>query len=170
MSNTLRISGLVKESIVDGPGFRFTIFTQGCSHHCPGCHNPQTHAFDGGRLVEVNDLAELIKKNPLLDGITLSGGEPFEQAAACSMLARLAHGMKLHVMTYTGYTYEEILEGATDKPEWAELLNETDILADGRYEAARRNLLLRFRGSDNQRLIDVKQSIKEGRLVLADLT
>ena len=75
MASKLRISGIVPESIVDGPGIRFTVFTQGCPHHCPGCHNPQTHAFDGGRLVDVADLAAQVEENPLLTGVTFSGGE-----------------------------------------------------------------------------------------------
>lgn len=165
----LRIAGVVKESIVDGPGIRFTVFTQGCNHHCPGCHNPQTHDFDGGNVVSIDSLLEQIKKNPLLDGITLSGGEPFEQAEACGELARRAHAMKLNVMTYSGYTFEEIVEGSTYRPGWKELLQETDILVDGPFMLERRNILLRFRGSENQRLIDVKKSLKEGRVVPADM-
>lgn len=169
MSSHIRIAGAARESIVDGPGLRFTVFTQGCKHHCPGCHNPQTHDFEGGNVVSIDSLIEQIKKNPLLDGITLSGGEPFEQAAACSELAHRVHAMKLHVMTYSGYTFEEIVEGFTDKPDWKELLQETDILVDGRFESSRKNILLRFRGSENQRLIDVKKSLKEGRIVPADM-
>lgn len=169
MSSQIRIAGVVRESIVDGPGIRLTVFTQGCNHHCPGCHNPQTHDFGGGNVVSIDSLVEQMKKNPLLDGITLSGGEPFEQAAACSELARRVHALKLHVMTYSGYTYEEIVAGFTDRPDWKELLQETDILVDGRFELSRKNILLRFRGSENQRLIDVKKSLKEGRTVHADM-
>lgn len=168
MSTTIRIAGVVKESIVDGPGIRFTVFTQGCNHHCPGCHNPQTHDFDGGTLVSVDSLIEQMKKNPLLDGITLSGGEPFEQAAACSELAHMVHALKLHVMTYSGYTYEKIVEGSKERLDWKELLQETDILVDGRFVLAEKNILLRFRGSENQRLIDVKKSLKAGRAVPVD--
>lgn len=168
-TGSIRIAGVVRESIVDGPGLRFTVFTQGCDHHCPGCHNPQTHDFDGGELVTIDSLLEQIRKNPLLDGITLSGGEPFGQAAACSELARKTHAMKLNVMTYSGYTFEEIAEGLKDRQGWKELLQETDILVDGPFELERKNILLRFRGSENQRLIDVKKSLKEGRAVPADM-
>ena len=165
----IRIAGVAGESIVDGPGIRFTIFTQGCKHYCPGCHNPQTHAFDGGKLVTVESVLEQIRKNPLLDGITLSGGEPFEQAEACSVLAKAVHEMKLNVMTYSGYTFEEILAGEADRPGWKELLRETEILVDGRFEQAGRNLLLKFRGSGNQRLLDVKKSLREGKAVSAEI-
>jgi anaerobic ribonucleoside-triphosphate reductase activating protein len=168
-STSIRLAGVVGESIVDGPGIRFTIFTQGCKHHCPGCHNPQTHDFDGGKLVTVESILEKIRKNPLLDGITLSGGEPFEQAEACSVLAKAAHAMKLNVMTYSGYTFEEILAGMDVRHGWKELLQETEILVDGRFEPARKNLLLKFRGSSNQRLLDVKKSLREGRAVSAEI-
>lgn len=157
--NYLRIAGIVSESFVDGPGIRFTVFTQGCKHHCPGCHNPQTHDFNGGREISVESLMTQIKQNPLLDGITLSGGEPFEQAEECSELAEIAHSLSLNVMTYTGYTFEELLTGAADRPGWGKLLEETDILVDGRFELAKKNLLLKFRGSENQRIIDVKKSL-----------
>jgi anaerobic ribonucleoside-triphosphate reductase activating protein len=166
---SLRIAGVIGESIVDGPGIRFTIFTQGCKHHCPGCHNPQTHDFNGGKLVSMESVLEQVRKNPLLDGITLSGGEPFEQAEACSELAKAVHAMKLNVMTYSGYTFEELIAGMDDKRGWRKLLQETDILVDGRFELARKSLLLKFRGSGNQRLLDIKKSLETGRAVLADI-
>ena len=169
MDYKLRIAGMVKESIVDGPGIRFTVFTQGCNHHCPGCHNPQTHDFGGGNIVTIDSLIEMIKKDPLLAGITLSGGEPFEQAEACSELARKVHEMKLNVTTFSGYTFEELVAGFEKEPGWEELLKETDILVDGRFVLEKKNILLKFRGSENQRLIDVKKSLKEGRAVPADL-
>lgn len=163
----LRIAGVVGESIVDGPGLRMTVFTQGCRHNCPGCHNPQTHDFEGGRTVDTDSILEQFRRNPLLDGITLSGGEPFEQAEACGELARRVHAMKRNVMTYSGYTFEELLAGMEDWPGWKTLLNETDILVDGRFVLARKSMLLKFRGSDNQRIIDVKKSLKTGCVVLA---
>jgi anaerobic ribonucleoside-triphosphate reductase activating protein len=165
----LRIAGIVRESIVDGPGIRLTVFTQGCKHRCPGCHNPQTHDFAGGEQVEADTILRQIKRNPLLDGITLSGGEPFEQAEACSELARAVHALKLNVMIYSGYTFEELLAGMPERPGWKALLEETDILVDGRFELARKSLMLKFRGSENQRILDVKKSLKEGKAVLANI-
>lgn len=169
MSTMLRIAGIVKESIVDGPGIRFTVFAQGCKHNCPGCHNPQTHDFSGGTLISIDSLLEQIKKNPLLDGITLSGGEPFEQAEGFAELARRAKELGLHIMAYTGYTYEEILAGCSQNGGRESLLNETDILVDGRFVIEKKNILLRFRGSENQRLIDVKKSKLENKVVLVDM-
>lgn len=169
MSNTVRIAGVVKESIVDGPGIRFVVFAQGCKHNCPGCQNPQTHSFTGGTLVDIDFILEQIKKNPLLDGVTLSGGEPFEQAEGLSELARKVKELGLNVMTYTGYTYEEIMTGCGKIEGWDSLLNATDILVDGRFEIDKKNILLKFRGSENQRIIDVKKTIGEKRVVLMNI-
>ena len=155
----LRIAGTVGESITDGPGFRFTIFTQGCPHHCEGCHNPQTHDFNGGEVVDTDVLWEKIRKNILLSGVTLSGGEPFEQAGALLDLARKVKGIGLELAAYSGYTYEQILSAGGDK---FELLKLCDVLVDGRFVLAEKSLMLRFRGSKNQRLIDVQKSLKNG--------
>ena len=160
----MRIANTVSDSIVDGPGLRFTVFTQGCPHHCPGCHNPETHDPAGGREVSVEELAEEMGKNPLTDGLTLSGGDPFCQAAECAALARLAHEKGLNVWTYTGYTYERLLEG--DLPGALELLEQTDVLVDGPFLLAEKSYEALFRGSANQRLIDVKQSKAAGHVVL----
>ncbi|SHI67987.1 anaerobic ribonucleoside-triphosphate reductase activating protein [Lutispora thermophila] len=168
METYIRIAGIIKESIVDGPGIRMVVFAQGCKHKCPGCHNPETHSFDGGTLVTVDSVLEQAKANPLLDGITFSGGEPFEQAEAFAILAQKAKKLNLDIMTYTGYTYEYILENSSKHKGWDELLDETDILVDGRYEKDKRNLLLKFRGSENQRIIDVKKSKIENRIVIMD--
>lgn len=160
----MRIANTVSDSIVDGPGLRFTVFTQGCPHHCPGCHNPETHDPAGGREVSMSELEEEMGKNPLIDGLTLSGGDPFCQAAECADLARLAHEKGLNVWTYTGYTYERLLEG--DLPGALELLEQTDVLVDGPFLLAEKSYEALFRGSTNQRLIDVKQSKAAGHVVL----
>ncbi|MGI6707194.1 MAG: anaerobic ribonucleoside-triphosphate reductase activating protein [Clostridia bacterium] len=168
MERYIRIAGIIKESIVDGPGIRMVVFAQGCRHNCPGCHNPETHSFDGGTLVTIDSILAQAKSNPLLDGITFSGGEPFEQAEAFAVLAQEAKKMNLDIMTYTGYTYEYILKYASEHKGWGALLDETHILVDGRYEADKKNLLLKFRGSENQRIIDVKRTKAENRIVLLD--
>ena len=155
----IRIAGIVKESIVDGPGLRFVVFAQGCRHNCPGCHNPETHSFSGGSFVEIEDLIRQIKQNPLLDGITLSGGEPFEQAAGFGELAMRAQKLGYSVMTYTGYTYEYIQKNMELIEGWKKLLTWTDILVDGKFDITKKSMLLNFRGSYNQRIIDVKKSI-----------
>jgi len=164
----IRIAGIIKESIVDGPGIRMVVFAQGCRHKCPGCHNPETHSFDGGTFVSVDSIIEQAKGNPLLDGITFSGGDPFEQAEAFAVLAKEAKKLNLDIVTYTGYRYEFLVENSSKYRGWDALLDETDILVDGRYESDKRNLLLKFRGSENQRLIDVKRTKAENRIVVLD--
>jgi len=158
----IRLAGIVDESIVDGPGFRLAVFTQGCPHHCPGCHNPNTHDFDGGKEERTENIIERMRDNVLLDGITLTGGEPFCQPKACAELAREAHLIGLNVWSYSGYTFEELLNG---KPEWQELLAEIDVLVDGRFLLEKRTLECRFRGSSNQRLIDVPKSLRLGKAI-----
>lgn len=160
----IRIAGLVNDSIVDGPGLRLTVFTQGCPHRCPGCHNPQSHDFEGGELRDTDEILEMMRDNVLLDGITLSGGEPFAQPEACTALARGAHQSGLSVWCYTGYTFETLLQGDT---RWQELLREIDVLVDGPFILSQRTLDAHFRGSSNQRILDVAQSLKDGRAILS---
>lgn len=152
----IRIAGTVSDSIVDGTGLRYTIFTQGCCHHCPGCHNPETHDPEGGKAMDTDEIIAEFKKNPLMSGITLSGGEPFLQAKACLELAKAAHAIGRDVWAYTGYTLEE-LRGMADADVDA-LLDEIDVLVDGRFVMEERSLELRFRGSKNQRIIDMKKT------------
>ena len=156
----ISLSGVTGDSIVDGPGLRLTIFTQGCLHHCPGCHNPQTHDPEGGSWADTEDILAAAAENPLLDGITLSGGDPFLQPVPCLALAEGAHKIGLNVWTYTGYTWEALWE--ENAPEKIALLKETD----GPFLLAERSLELRFCGSRNQRLIDVKKSLAEDKVVL----
>ena len=160
----MRIANTVSDSIVDGPGLRFTVFTQGCPHHCPGCHNPGTHDPAGGHEVTVEELARQMAGNPLTDGLTLSGGEPFLQAADCAALARTAKARGLDVWTYTGYTWETL--SAAGDPDWEALLAATDVLVDGPFLEDRRSYSALFRGSDNQRLIDLNRTREAGRPVL----
>ncbi|MBQ1537722.1 MAG: radical SAM protein, partial [Ruminococcus sp.] len=128
----LRIAGTANDSIVDGPGIRYTIFTQGCPHNCKGCHNPQTHDFSGGELVDTDTLLEKAKENPLLDGVTFSGGEPFCQAEALADLGRKLKAAGLNIITYTGYTFEHLYEHRTENG-WGSLLEVTDYLIDGPF-------------------------------------
>ena len=162
----IRLAGLEPESIVDGPGYRFTVFVQGCPHNCPGCHNPGTHDAAGGREATLEELVEQMKKNPLIEGITLSGGEPFVQAAACADLARAAHGLGLNVWTYTGYLFEHLRDAGD--PAWTALLAETDVLVDGPFLLEQKDIRLRFRGSANQRILDVPRSLAAGEALWWD--
>lgn len=150
----LRVNGVVEESIVDGPGLRFVIFTQGCPHGCPGCHNPETHDASGGYLVSTEDLFTRFRENPLLSGITFSGGEPFVQADALIDLARAVRSLGKTVAIYTGYTLEKLLEPADTAPARNALLAEADIVIDGPYVQRLRDLNLQYRGSANQRVLD----------------
>ena len=160
----MRIYGLVQDSIVDGPGFRFVCFVQGCPHHCPGCHNPDSHSPAGGKEMSVEAVGAELLKNPLTDGLTLSGGEPMDQAEDCLALARLAHSRGLNVWCYTGYTYEFLAAQGT--PAQRSLLEEADVLVDGPFLLERRTLSLPWRGSDNQRLIDLAATRAAGAPVL----
>ncbi|MBR3929090.1 MAG: anaerobic ribonucleoside-triphosphate reductase activating protein [Clostridia bacterium] len=161
----IRIAGIENDSIVDGPGFRLAVFTQGCPHRCPGCHNPKTHPFDGGKEVDTDRIIQMMEDNPLLDGITLTGGDPFCQPKACLCLAQAAKKLGLNVWAYSGWTFEELMEKAETDKDILELLSNTDVLIDGPFILAERTLELRFRGSRNQRQIDCKKSLSEGRAV-----
>ena len=163
----LRIAGVVKESIVDGKGIRYTVFTQGCPHHCKGCHNPQTWAFEGGEITTPETLFEDFRKNPLLKGITFSGGEPFCQPQPLAELARLVHSIGKDVTVYSGWTYEQLVE--RHDPAVDDLLAQTDVLIDGPFVLEQRNLELTFRGSENQRVIDMNQTRRQGQVVLLEL-
>ena len=160
----MRIANTVEDSIVDGPGLRITVFTQGCPHRCPGCHNPETHDATGGKEVDLAELMGTLGKNPLTKGLTLSGGEPFLQGEACARLAAAAHEKGMDVWTYTGYRYEILAAG--DDPGWQALLAETDVLVDGPFLEKEKSYALHFRGSRNQRLIDVPASRRAGHVVL----
>ena len=166
MCDTIRLYGLVTDSIVDGPGFRTAIFVQGCPYHCEGCHNPDSQPFEGGTVWTLDDVEKKFANNPLLSGITLSGGEPAQQAAPCAELARRAHQKGLNVWTYTGSTLEKLNERAKDDPALRQLLDETDVLVDGPFILAQRSLELDFCGSKNQRLIDMNESRRQGKIVL----
>lgn len=163
----LRIAGVVKESIVDGKGIRYTVFTQGCPHHCKGCHNPQTWAFEGGEITTPETLFEDFRKNPLLKGVTFSGGEPFCQPQPLAELARLVHSIGKDVTVYSGWTYEQLAE--QHDPAVDDLLAQVDVLIDGPFVLEQRNLELTFRGSENQRVIDMNQTRRQGQVVLLEL-
>jgi len=160
----LYAAGFEKESITDGKGIRYTVFTQGCPHNCEGCHNPETHSFDGGKRVKVEEIFSDFKRNPLLRGMTFSGGEPFCQPKPLHMLAHMVHEYGKDVTVSSGWTYEELC--AMKNPEVDALLLETDVLIDGKFIEDLKNLELRFRGSENQRVIDMKKTREKGEVVL----
>ncbi len=156
----IRVAGLIPESFVDGDGIRYAIFMQGCLRNCEGCQNPETHALNGGKLIETSEIISEIKKNPLLNGITLTGGEPFLQIDAANELATAAKTFGLNVWCYTGYTFEKM------PPNAEILLKNVDILVDGEFIESLRDVDLQFRGSSNQRIIDVKKTFEQKKIVL----
>lgn len=158
----IRIAGITPESVVDGPGIRLVFFLQGCVHDCPGCHNPATHALDGGREITAAEMIAQLRQARLVRGITFSGGEPFLQAAALLPVAQAAKDCGLTVAAYSGYRFEELCE----RPAARELLAQTDLLIDGPFIREQRDLSLAFRGSANQRLIDVPASLAQRAAVL----
>jgi anaerobic ribonucleoside-triphosphate reductase activating protein len=160
----LRLFGTEKSSIVDGPGIRFAVFLQGCPHDCPGCHNPKSHDINGGVVCDTEDISKEFSKNPLLKGITLSGGEPLLQAEACLALALEAKKLGLDVWLYTGYLFEDILNSGNGHIK--QLLKHVDCIVDGPFIMAERSLDLLYKGSRNQRIIDVQKSLNEGKAVL----
>lgn len=162
---TIRLYGTAPDSIVDGPGLRYAVFVQGCSHACPGCHNPDSQPCAGGTVRAIEDVAADIAANKLVQGVTISGGEPFEQAAACAQLARCVRERGLNVWTYSGYRYEQLEAGFPDAAA-RDLLDQTDVLVDGPFVQAQHSFDLPWRGSCNQRLIDVPATRTHGRIVL----
>ena len=159
-------SEITRDSIVDGPGIRAVVWTQGCPHKCIGCHNPQTHDINDGVEVEVSEVIEDLSKLKLHKGITLSGGDPLMQAEACTHIAKYAKGRNLDVWLYTGYTFDKIVKAAnTYRTDWAELMKYIDVIVDGPFIQEKKSELLKFKGSTNQRLIDVKRTLMYGRVV-----
>lgn len=165
----IRLAGeLQTDSIVDGPGIRAVVWTQGCGHHCKGCHNPETWDFKGGMECDVDDIKRQLEQLEDHDGITLSGGDPMFQAKACYEIAKYAKELGFNVWCYTGYTYEQLMVMNGRDPYILKLLEQLDVLVDGKFELAQKSLNLKFKGSRNQRIIDVPASLDEGKVVIVD--
>ena len=159
----MRIAGLIHDSIVDGPGLRYVVFTQGCSIRCEGCQNPNTWDPQSGLEISIDDIVKDLLSNPLTNGLTISGGEPFDQAADCASLAAAAREKGLGVWVFTGRTFEELLDMAGSDSVIMTLLEQTDVLVDGRFIVTERTLSLKWCGSTNQRVIDVRKSLITGK-------
>lgn len=162
----IKLAGIVRESITDGPGIRFAIFAQGCPHGCHECHNPQTWDFDGGTLVSTDRIVDAVTENPMIKGVTFSGGEPFCQTEGFLELARKLKHKGINIVIYTGYLFEELMNSENESV--LELLDEAWLVIDGPFVPGKKDLSLRFRGSSNQRIIDSKASLKAGKIVLAN--
>ena len=168
MGKKIRLSGIAYESLVNGPGIRRVFFSQGCNHNCKGCFNPDTHDFSGGEERDMDELIEDVIDYPIIKGVTFSGGDPLEQAEEFAYMAKKLKENWLNIWSFTGYTFEYILEHLDDRAGWRDLINNIDVLVDGRFDEARMEDGLRFRGSSNQRIIDVKESLKKNTIVLID--
>lgn len=169
MDKSFKYAGIIKSDIANGLGVGITFFTQGCSHRCPNCHNPETWNPDGGKVFTdavYQDIISYVENNIYINHITLSGGEPFENINLCNLLIDGCKDVRpdLTIWCYTGYTFEEIVK----TPEMCDLLNNIDILVDGLFVQELRDITLAFRGSSNQRIIDVKKSLKNNTIVLYD--
>ncbi|GFZ34140.1 anaerobic ribonucleoside-triphosphate reductase-activating protein [Clostridium zeae] len=163
--NMIRLSGIIHESLVNGPGIRRVFFSQGCKHNCKECFNPETHNFDGGELRNMDELIEDLKSNPIITGVTFSGGDPFEQADKFSYMAQKIKALGLNIWCYTGYKFEYILSNLKDNEAWDRLINNIDVLVDGRFEITLRDESIKYRGSSNQRVIDVKSSLSGDEII-----
>ncbi|GAA0177982.1 anaerobic ribonucleoside-triphosphate reductase activating protein [Clostridium sediminicola] len=161
----VRLSGIIYESMVNGTGIRRVIFAQGCIHNCKGCFNPETHPLQGGELVDMNQLIEDVVSNPMLTGVTFSGGDPFEQAKEFAYIAREIKNSGKDIWCYTGYTFEDIIKNLKIREGWEELLYNIDVLIDGKFEKEKIDKKIKYRGSTNQRIIDVKNSLNEGKVL-----
>ena len=161
-----RLAGFLSESITDGTGFRAVVFFQGCLRACPGCQNPQTHDPMGGTESTTEEMIEKILADPYLDGVTLSGGEPFFQPEPAAVIAEAVKAAGKNVWAFTGYTYEELQKGIAEegRDDWKRLLNTIDVLVDGPFLLAEKSLELKFRGSKNQRILKLEDGKIVGRL------
>ena len=164
----IRLSGLIHESLVNGPGLRRVLFSQGCKHNCKSCFNPETHTMNGGSLFDMYKIIKDINDNPLISGVTFSGGDPWEQADKFAFISQNIKISNLNIWCYTGYTFEYILENKDKKIGWSDLLSSINVLVDGAFEQDKYDENLLYRGSSNQRIIDVKKSLEKGGIVIID--
>jgi anaerobic ribonucleoside-triphosphate reductase activating protein len=165
----IRLAAILPESLVNGPGIRRVLFAQGCPHNCKGCFSPHTHSYTQGALIDMDKIIEDIRKNPLLRGVTFSGGDPWEQADKFAYIAEAVKDLGLNVWCYTGYTFEYILEHQHDRKGWSKLLQYVDVLVDGKFEENKKADELKFRGSSNQRIIDIRNSLEVMGAVALDM-
>lgn len=173
MKKTIRLAGIAYESLVNGPGVRRVFFSQGCNHNCKGCFNPETHNFELGEEKDMDELIEGVISNPLIKGVTFSGGDPLEQADKFAYIAKelknKIKGREFNIWCYTGYKFEYIIDNLEKRIGWKDLINNIDVLVDGKFEEDKKEEGLKFRGSSNQRIIDVKESLKSESIILLEL-
>ena len=168
MNKKIRLAGIAYESLVNGPGMRRVFFSQGCKHNCIGCFNPDTHSFTGGEEKDMDELIQDVLDNPILRGVTFSGGDPFERAEEFSYMAKKFKENNLSVWSFTGYTIEYILEQIDNRKGFRDLLENLDVLIDGKFEKMLSREGLKFRGSSNQRIINVQETLNKGKVILME--
>lgn len=164
--NEIRLFGVANDSIVDGPGLRYSVYVQGCSHHCPGCHNPESWAFEGGTVTTIEALVKDIQQNQLIHDVTLSGGDPFDQAGPVAKLATRLKELGYRLWSYSGYLYEDLCERAKTDADIKTILDSIDVLVDGEFKKDLKSLDLKWKGSSNQRVIDMNKTREQGKIVL----
>ena len=169
MSKYVRLSGIVYESLVNGPGIRRVYFSQGCKHNCEGCFNPETHDFYAGEIEDIDELINDVISNPIIKGITFSGGDPLEQAESFAYMAKIFKSIGLNIWCYTGYTFEQVLKRMKEDKALKDLISNIDVLVDGKFEISNKKEGLKFRGSSNQRIIDIKKSLEIEKCVVLEL-
>jgi anaerobic ribonucleoside-triphosphate reductase activating protein len=167
--NKIRLAAILPESLVNGTGIRRVLFAQGCPHKCEGCFSPHTHSYTEGVLMDMDEIIEDIRKNPLLRGVTFSGGDPWEQADKFAYIAKAVKSFGLNVWCYTGYTFEYILDHQHIRKGWHDLLQYVDVIVDGKFEEHKKVEGLKFRGSSNQRIVDVRSSLEVLGAVALDM-
>ena len=150
----VRLAGVIETSINNGEGIRKVIFAQGCKHHCKGCFNPDTHDFNGGYECDTEKIIERINNDYMIDGVTFSGGDPFEQAEAFAHIAKNIN-KELTIWCYTGYTLQQIIDNI-NRPGWKELITNIDVLVDGKFEEDKKDRNLKYKGSSNQNIIELR--------------
>ncbi|OFI06157.1 7-carboxy-7-deazaguanine synthase [Clostridium acetireducens DSM 10703] len=166
----IQVAGFLDNSLVNGQGLRSVLFVSGCRHNCLGCHNKEMQSFNYGDALDIDIVLDRIKRNiPIIRGVTFSGGEPFEQSEALWILAKKIKELKLSIWCYTGYTYEYIISHVSENKYWNNMLKYIDVLIDGKFEEDKKDLNIKYRGSKNQRIIDVKKSLDLGKIVTIDL-
>ena len=165
-SKLIRLAGIAENSLVNGKGLRKVFFSQGCSHHCEGCFNQHTWEFAGGRMFDMDELVQKVKDEPFLDGVTFSGGDPFQQADKFAYLAKKLHEANINIWAYTGYTFEELMKLAQTNSYIKQMINNVDVIVDGRFMKDKMSENLKYCGSSNQRVIDVKSSLNENKIIL----
>lgn len=162
----IRLAGIVPNSNSNGPGLRDVIFSQGCSHHCPYCFNKHTWDFNLGKICDCDKIIKQCIDRTYLSGITFSGGDPFDQPEPFAYIAKQLKKHHINIWCYTGYTFEQLITLSKNNKNIRQLLNNIDILVDGPFINSKKSTDIQFRGSTNQRIINIKQSLKNKKVII----